>query len=281
MTWRIGISTGCCTDRPISEALIAVQEAGLGEVELGTPPHHFDPWQHAQVILVRDQLRRDGITPISIHAPFGGLLELSDPNPHHRHAAVGGVLTAASALAEIGGSIVVVHASDVPRDGHQVEERLAHCAAALTVLNRAVQELGLRLAVETPLPHLIGGDPDEFAWIMARVDAGVCLDTGHLSLGHHWQRFTQLVGSRLIHVHASDNHGHFDDHLAPGDGTIDWNEIGQDLRTLDYQGSIMLELKCPTGSLAGHFARASARARAVLGMERAQIHREHPMDGAP
>ena len=29
--------------------------------------------------------------PRSIHAPFGGLLDLSDPNRHHRHAAIGAI----------------------------------------------------------------------------------------------------------------------------------------------------------------------------------------------
>jgi len=267
VSWRIGVSTGCCTDRPIAEALDAIHEARISGVELGTPPRHFDPWQRAQVTGLAERLRRHGTAAISIHAPFGGLLELSDPNPHHRHAAVGGILTAASALAEVGGSIVVVHTTDVPRAGQNVGERLERCATSLIALNCAIQRLGLRLAVETPLPHLIGGEPDEFAWIMSRVEAGVCIDTGHAALGRHWRRFIDSVGGRVIHVHASDNHGQFDDHLPPGDGALDWSEIAADLRALDCNGWIMLELKCPDGSLSAYFARANVRAHAALGME--------------
>jgi sugar phosphate isomerase/epimerase len=112
---------------------------------------------------------------------------------------------------------------------------------------------------------LIGGRAEEFAWIIGRVDAGICIDTGHIALGRQWRQFMGIVGSRLIHVHASDNHGRFDDHFAPGEGALDWREIAGDLRALDYRGWIMLELKCPPGGdLATRFKTALARSETVL-----------------
>ena len=50
---------------------------------------------------------------------------------------------------------------------------------------------------------------------------GVCLDTGHTTLGRHWRRFLTVAASRLTHVHANDHRGQSDDHLPPGDGRID------------------------------------------------------------
>lgn len=263
MTWAIGASTGCCLDRPILDVLDAIGEGGaIRGVELGTPPRHFDPWQQVQVRAVHERLRAKAIAPISIHAPFGGLLDLSDPNPHHRNAAIGGILTAAAALRELGGSIVVVHTTDVPRVDQDVEQRLAHCADALSVLARACGHMAIRLAIESPLPHLIGGHPDEFAWILEKVGTGpgVCLDTAHTTLGHHWRRFLEVAAGRLIHVHANDHRGQFDDHLPPGDGVIDWREIGDTLREAEYDGWIMLELKCPEEPLTMHLSRAYSQA---------------------
>ena len=98
MTWRIGASTGCCADRSVIEVLDALHAARISGVEVGTPPGHFDPWRQAEVHALRERLRLHEMCPVSIHAPFGGLLDLSDPNRHHRHAAIGAILTAAAAL---------------------------------------------------------------------------------------------------------------------------------------------------------------------------------------
>ena len=109
MSWNFAAATGCCVNVPVLKVVDLLHHAGVTAVELGTPPRHFDPWRHEHVVELGGRLRSLGIEPVSIHAPFGGLLDLSDPNPHHRHAAIGAILTAAAALREVGGSRVVVH----------------------------------------------------------------------------------------------------------------------------------------------------------------------------
>jgi len=241
--------------------------ASVTAVEVGTPPRHFDPWRHDEVIDLGDRLRRFSIEPVAIHAPFGGLLDLTDPNPHHRHAAIGAVLSAASALRAIGGSRVVVHMSDVPRDGQNVHERLLHATSALRVLARTCTQMQMTLLVETPLPHLIGGHPDEFAEAIRPLDSSVavCFDTSHTTLGHHWDRFIDIAGDRLVHLHVNDHRGRFDDHLAPGDGVIDWKHLRGTLQRVGFDGWIVLELGCPTGPLSPYFSRALQRTRELLG----------------
>jgi sugar phosphate isomerase/epimerase len=267
MTWRFGAATGCCVNVPVLHVVDGFHEAGITAIEVGTPPRHFDPCRHEQVAELGGRLRALGIEPISIHAPFGGLLDLSDPNPHHRHAAIGSILTAAAALREIGGTRVVVHPTDAARDGQDVGERLAHSADSLRVLARACNLMATTLLVETPLPHLVGGHPDEFAWILGQLDrsVGVCFDTGHATLGHHWDRFIELVGDRLEHVHANDNHGRFDDHLPPGEGSIDWRRIRETLEGVGFDGWIVLELSCPAGPLSAYVGDAMRQARSLLG----------------
>jgi sugar phosphate isomerase/epimerase len=266
MSWRIGMATGGCVNRPIVDVLDALGNGLVRGVEIGTPPRHFAPEQRAEIAAVRSRLDRHAMTAVSIHAPFGGLLDLSDPNPHHRHAAIGAVLTAAAALRDLGGTIVVVHPTDVERNPSHVDHRLAHCVDALQVLGRACRHMHVTLAVESPLPHLVGGHPDEFEWILKRLDAdiAVCLDTGHTMLGRHWRRFLTVAASRLKHVHASDNRGHYDDHLPPGDGSIDWRDVRDGLRDVSFDGWIMLELACPSEPLSSHFTRAVAQLSRLL-----------------
>jgi sugar phosphate isomerase/epimerase len=121
--------------------------------------------------------------------------------------------------------------------------------------------------VETPLPHLIGGSPQEFEWILRQLDrtAVVCLDTSHTTLGGQWHRFVDVAGDRIAHIHANDHRGQFDDHLAPGDGRVDWAAVSASLKTLGFAGWVMLELKCaPNTSHADHFARGYAQAAKLL-----------------
>jgi sugar phosphate isomerase/epimerase len=266
MTWRVGASTGVSNAHPILEVLDAMAGSGIAGVELSTPPGHFDPWQESQVDAVRQRLVRTGLLPVSIHAPFGGLLDLSAPNPHHRHAALGAILATASALKRLGGSLVVVHTTDVPREPSEVDERLTRCAESLRVLAHACAHMEMQLAVETPLPHLVGGHPDEFAWILERLDSrvGVCLDTGHIWLGCAWARFVSLTAGRVVHVHACDNGGRHDDHQVPGDGVIDWRRVAGDLRRMQFGGWIVLELHAGPEPLDGLFARAAAQIAALL-----------------
>lgn len=267
MSWRIGISTGACTHLPIVDVLPSIAAAGAAGVEIGTPPAHFDPWQEAQIVDVQQALAATRLEAVSIHAPFGGLLDLADQNAHHRYAAIGAALTASSALQRLGGHLVVAHPSDLPRYQHDGPARLADAVRSLTVLADNCAAAGQTLLVESPLPHLIGGHPDEFAYLLDHLPAsvGVCLDTGHTTLGQHWHRFVEIAGPRLKHVHASDNHGHRDDHLPPGLGHLDWRDLMRTLRAVEFDGWIMLELACPgTEPLEKYFHDAFARAADLL-----------------
>jgi sugar phosphate isomerase/epimerase len=266
MSWSLGVATGACLDRPICEVLDVLEDAGARGVELGTPPRHFDLWKAEDVAAVERTLQRLSLRAVSIHAPFGEPLDLAHPAPSHRQAGIDGAIAAARALRRLGGRIVVVHPSDLTRHGADIAARLDASAASLRVIAAACREAGMQLAIESPLPHLIGGHPDEFGWLLGRLDgdAGVCLDTGHLALARSWRRFAELCDGRIVHVHASDNHGQYDDHLVPGEGTVDWAEVAATLRAIGFGGWVMLELRCPTGDARHGFRSALARGHAVI-----------------
>jgi sugar phosphate isomerase/epimerase len=266
MTVRIGLATGACVEVPILEMLPACAASGAAGLEIGTPPRHFDAVQPDQVAALDRVLRTIPLPVISLHAPFGGMLDLADPNPHHRATAIDAIVASAAGLQQLGGSIIVVHPSDLERHRHAVCARITDSAASIALVHERCGPLRVRIAVESPLPHLIGGDPAEFSAILERLDpaVGVCLDTGHTWLGGHWRRFVQVAGPRLIHVHIHDNHGYGDDHLPPGDGVVDWTVIRESLRDVGYDGWAMLELKCPVGVMGTYFRHAVLQAQERL-----------------
>jgi sugar phosphate isomerase/epimerase len=51
-----------------------------------------------------------------------------------------------------------------------------------------------------------------------------------------------MAGARLITTHLQDNRGQQDDHMPPGDGTIDWDDVAAALTEIRYPGCVLLEL---------------------------------------
>lgn len=260
--WPLGVSTGCCRDVPIAQVWEAIAAAGIARIELGTPPEHFSPADNRQAWRVALQLIQQPFVPISVHAPFGAALDLGSGLRPIREAGIQASLAAARALLGHPGAIVVAHPSDLRRDQVDPREVLRRALDSLLVIDSFCRDAGLRLAVETPLPHLVGGHPGEMRWLLEQMPStvGMCLDTGHAHLGRFIRAFIDLAGPRLMHVHLHDNRGTADEHLIPGRGTIDWCEVFEALRGAGYAGALMLELSCPRPS-AAYFTEAVEAAR--------------------
>lgn len=72
---------------------------------------------------------------------------------------------------------------------------------------------------------------------------GICVDTGHANLGDLGSaNAIRIAGSSLFTTHLQDNFGKNDDHIAPGMGTINWKDVFQAFREIDYKRTLMLEL---------------------------------------
>lgn len=264
MKWEIGLSTGIAYRHPIGEVLTPIAHAGFRALEISTAPHHLDASDFQALAAVRDRMAWLGLRPHSLHAPFGHDLNLTSPDAGQRHEALEKLVRAADALQVLGGTHYVIHpGGEDQRWIWERDARLAHSVEGLTRVWRACRDRGLTLVVETPLPHLLGGQPADFAWILERLPAegtGVCLDTSHTSLGGFLFDVIERFGPRLVHVQASDNHGAADDHLPPGDGVIDWPRVLSALERAGYEGVFMLEV-AGNGDVAEHVARAAASAK--------------------
>ena len=51
-----------------------------------------------------------------------------------------------------------------------------------------------------------------------------------------------ILGKRIGEVHVHDNHGLKDEHLWPGDGTIDWSATCEALKQLPAPPATVLEI---------------------------------------
>ena len=80
---------------------------------------------------------------------------------------------------------------------------------------------------------------------------GICLDTGHLHLGNcqNWlqqsqREFILAAGGLLQAMHITENNGIGDTHQMPFSARtgVDWKEVMQALRDVDYKGLFNLEI---------------------------------------
>jgi sugar phosphate isomerase/epimerase len=114
------------------------------------------------------------------------------------------------------------------------------------ILKKAVN-LNITLCIENMFPqaHFLS-QPYEFQPVFdAFPEIRLTLDIGHANLGGGKNRsseFIRLHGYRIGHVHANDNFGKEDSHLPIGAGIIDFEKILRELRGVQYDETITLEV---------------------------------------
>jgi sugar phosphate isomerase/epimerase len=244
--WEIGVSTGIGYRHPIEQVLPLVRLHGFSAIEVSTAQPHLDVGDAARVRRVRERADDLGLRVHSLHAPFGHDVNFTSPDAAQREAALVRLTEAADALATLGGALYVIHpGGEDQRWVWDRERRLALSVEGLRRMWRECVDRRLTLVVETPLPHLLGGQPEDFAWILDRLPkeaTGVCVDTSHCALGATLLPAIAANAARLVHVQASDNRGHTDDHLPPGRGILPWDGVEAALLAAGYAGVFMLEV---------------------------------------
>ena len=108
-------------------------------------------------------------------------------------------------------------------------------------------ELGLRIGIENMMnASEFGSTAGDLLELLAAVDSsalGVTIDTSHANVrtGDTAGMIRQL-GPAIFCTHISDNNGTGDQHLAPGNGNIDWPGVVSALKDIGYDGTFNLEI---------------------------------------
>src|SRR5262249_50509064 len=78
-------------------------------------------------------------------------------------------------------------------------------------------------------------------------DLGICFDAGHAHLMSSVHQAFGVLEQRILSTHLHDNHGDRDAHLWPGQGTIDWNQTMQSLRSAPQAPALLMEIEGEEG----------------------------------
>ncbi len=125
---------------------------------------------------------------------------------------------------------------------------------------RSLQQLarmGLKLKVQVAIENIsstlaILGRVGDFEKLYKewRSAPDMALDLGHSHLRGETEEYMKRLGRHIVHVHAHDNKGDFDKHLAVGKGTVPWARVLRSLANTGFKGRIVVEsTKRPFSSL--------------------------------
>lgn len=229
-------------NHPVNNVLDEISwmaEMGMEFVDLTLEPPAAAAWKVNPEAISRalGQHRMQAVGHTAYYLPIASAFE------ELRRAAVGELRRAMEVFAEIGVKYVNVHPdryTPMHGRGYFIRRNLESLRELLDDAGR----LGLELMVENL--------PGEFNTARQLADlldplpqVGLHLDIGHANL-NTTEEILAAYGSRLRHVHLHDNKGGSDDlHLPLGAGTVDLTRAVRALRSVDYDGTITLEVFSP------------------------------------
>ena len=150
------------------------------------------------------------------------------------------------ATAAIGARYLVVHPIWRDKNGKTIENKLKFLQVNAEAIKKwlpLAEEYGVVLLSENILWGA-SSDPRIIAELVEKVGSdwfGWCFDVGHAWCCGYAPDVLKECGAVPMSLHIQDNDGSGDQHLIPGDGTIDWNVFTQTLQEIGYLGDCVME----------------------------------------
>lgn len=225
--------------------------SGAQAVEIFAARQHFDYTSREEVSELADWFKSNELKPFSMHAPLFPDREMGRagaPGVNVIHAeksrrieAMDEIKRALEVAERLPLRNMVIHLGE-QLDGWS-PLTMEYSLTALEHLGAFARPLGVRLLVENLLNEAT--TPEHLRMILeaGHLDqVGVCLDLGHAHITVGVREAIASLGKRIVSVHVHDNHGVRDEHLWPGEGTIDWPDAAEGLQQLAEPPAAVLEI---------------------------------------
>ena len=165
----------------------------------------------------------------------------------------------------IGAHALILHPNSLGLEGPEPRPDFPGIRRLATQAHR----LGVQLVLENTPDTMwaldlaldeIGDDPE-------KTNLGICIDVGHAYISQDAGRepirnYIERYKGQLVHLHLHDNFGDADEHLPIKDGSIDWQNLADTLKAVEYHGPAVLELQSQ-GDLLATFTDARTYLRSL------------------
>lgn len=219
--WSSGVTDFEATCAELAEAGVrsVVVDANRGNLSLEVREDAFE----AKRIL--DAL---GLAAPACHGLSSGACHLTEEDAEARARMIRGHLNLMENAALLGSRTYVIHIG--PRlPGEPFDAARDRAYRALDDLAPRAESLGLLLALENGFaPSYLTQTAEDLLALVAGYGSpavGICYDSGHAHLSEGAARVLDVLRPQVVTVHLHDNNGAHDEHLVPGQGTIDWSAL--------------------------------------------------------
>lgn len=231
----------------ILEEIDSYAKLGFDYLELAMDP----PMAHystisADLATIGQALRDNGLAAVC-HLPT--FVTTADLTESLRRASIEEMHRSLEIAAELGIEKAVLHPSMVTgMGGHVMTTIKALAFDFFAGMVESADRFGVQLCLENMFPrNLFGAEPEDFEEIFTAFPTlKLTLDTGHANIddwrGDRLMSLVDRLGDRIGHLHFSDNRGRRDEHLAIGEGTVDFRRLVKRLQALGYDDTLTLEV---------------------------------------
>lgn len=236
--YRVGISTNGkeFTEKEFDE----LQKSGISDIEFSMTQDYDN---------VKKLSAKFGINIWSQHLPFGPFeeLEISSFDKYLRKSTIEKFSEMIKKGANIGIDKFVVHPSGEPIEENDREERLKYSRESLSILADVCEKCGGVICVED-LPRTCLGRCISDMKFLTNEDnrIKICFDTNHIT-AEKPEDVIRALGDKIATLHVSDFDFVNERHWLPGEGKINWNNVVDALKEINYGGVWMYEIgfACP------------------------------------
>ena len=233
---------------PILDEIKMIAAMGFDYLELTMDP----PYAHYSVIreYKEDILKALGACSLGLVCHLPSFVYTADFTESIRKASLDEMLNSIEVAAELGVSKAVLHPSMVSGLGIYVMDTVRKYAfQSLEAIAEKAEKKGICLCFENMFPNYgFFSEPEEFVEIFEKFpEFMLTLDIGHANIeskksGKRILDFIEKLGTRIGHIHVSDNSGKKDEHLPVGKGTVPFPKIIRVLKKAGYQNTVTLEI---------------------------------------
>lgn len=219
------------------------KELGFDTIDIFADPLDLDVTERC---LIRDECRRVGLPIVSIACVATGLIDF---NPSVQRFHVDRCMQYLDLAYEYGARNVLlvlgeyIWNKEVIPPTEQWNLAVHHCQ----LLGEYAESLGVQIALELePFPLSLLNDVESMVRFIDDVDQTTVqanIDISHLQLAKVAPSELRKLKGKAIHVHISDCDGKVHGDLPPGRGVVDFEPYLKEIRDLDIEGAVSIELE--------------------------------------
>lgn len=231
-----------------------VWHAGFPFVEIFCARQHIDYRDKGQISELGHWFRDAELKAHSLHGPMytddvwgrsgpQAVINIAEPLKRKRIAMVDEVKRALEIAEDIPFRYLIQHLGVA---GEEFDERKFDAAfSSLDEIRVFAAQRGVEVLLENTPNDLSSAERLNLFRVQTHLNLNYCFDIGHAHMGQGIEAEFELMKGHIRSTHLHDNDGRDDQHLFPGQGTIDWGRAMELLSSRSDQFPLLLELREP------------------------------------